>query len=142
MQTTKARAKWLKGGNNPMWEISHRDTGLKVWSARPHDAGAMLIERCVLPSQIDVAQTQKGRSAAAQQEYRCFVPNCMCNGIGGAMTHHVSRGISQPMVLGYDLAAGHTHCNHIFEAVPIGAGIGWSEAIAQCKWCGYRPNGI
>lgn len=62
MQTTKARAKWLKGGNNPMWEVSHRDTGLKVWSDLPHDAGVILIECCVLPSLIEIAPVQaKGR---------------------------------------------------------------------------------
>ncbi|RQS60394.1 hypothetical protein [Burkholderia sp. Bp8986] len=53
MQTTKARAKWLKGGNYPMWEVSHRDTGIKVWSDRPHDCASYLLDRFVLPSQIE-----------------------------------------------------------------------------------------
>lgn len=53
MQTTKARARWLKGGNYPMWEVSHGDTSVKVWTDRPHDAVALLLEKYVLPMQVE-----------------------------------------------------------------------------------------
>jgi hypothetical protein len=52
MQTVKAHARWLKGGNGQMWEISHPDTRVRVWSAYPRDAAAMLLERYVLLEQV------------------------------------------------------------------------------------------
>ena len=70
MQTTKARARWLKGGNYPMWEVSHRDTGVKVWSDRPHDCAAYLFDRFVLPEQIEVAKTEGRPMPTIQQPQR------------------------------------------------------------------------
>lgn len=51
MQTTKARARWLRGGDYPMWELSHNDTSIKVWSDRPHDCAAYLLHTWVLDAQ-------------------------------------------------------------------------------------------
>ncbi len=53
MQTTKARARWLVGGNYPMWEVSHADTGVKTWADRPHDAAACLLKEFVLYGQVE-----------------------------------------------------------------------------------------
>lgn len=53
MQTTKARARWLVGGNYPMWEVSHADTGVKTWADRPHDAAAYLLKEFVLYGQVE-----------------------------------------------------------------------------------------
>ncbi|RAR53876.1 hypothetical protein C7401_12650 [Paraburkholderia unamae] len=64
MQTTKARAKWLKGGNYPMWELSHPDTRVKVWSDRPHDCAAYLIHTFVLLEQIEGREVEKVVSAS------------------------------------------------------------------------------
>jgi hypothetical protein len=55
MQTVKARAKWLVGGDpqlHKMWEVSHPDTGIKMWSCLPHDA-ALEIIKFGLHSQIE-----------------------------------------------------------------------------------------
>lgn len=53
MQTTKPRARWLKGGTGQMWEITHPGTSVSVWSDLPRDAGMLLLERYVLPNQTD-----------------------------------------------------------------------------------------
>ncbi|PRG56858.1 hypothetical protein [Burkholderia gladioli] len=53
MQTTKARARWLIGGNYPLWEVSHADTGVKTWADRPHDAAAYLLKEFVLYGQVE-----------------------------------------------------------------------------------------
>ncbi|NBI45429.1 hypothetical protein [Burkholderia sp. ISTR5] len=53
MQTTKARARWLIGGNYPLWEVSHADTGVKTWTDRPHDAAAYLLKEFVLYGQVE-----------------------------------------------------------------------------------------
>ncbi len=61
MQTTKAHAKWLKGGDQPLWEVSHRDTRVSVWSDRPHDCAVGLMRTFVLPDQVE---NRTGESAA------------------------------------------------------------------------------
>ena len=51
MQTIKPRARWLKGGTGQMWELSHPDAGVLLWSALPHDGGKYLLHEWVLPRQ-------------------------------------------------------------------------------------------
>jgi hypothetical protein len=49
MQTIKPRAKWLKGGTCQLWELSHPDAGVLLWSALPHDGAKCLLIDWVLP---------------------------------------------------------------------------------------------
>lgn len=90
---------------------------------------ARAIEREVLAASL-VEQP-----AAAPGIY-CERAGCICNGLGGVMSHHLFKEVGHPMV------GEHTHCHHIFEAVPLDAAIGWGQLIARCKWCGHQPNGI
>ncbi|HDR8929185.1 TPA: hypothetical protein QDA78_005649 [Burkholderia vietnamiensis] len=55
MQTIKPRARWLKGGTGQMWELSHPDTTVKVWSALPRDGAALLLEQYVAPNLAELA---------------------------------------------------------------------------------------
>jgi hypothetical protein len=63
MQTIKPRAKWLKGGDAPMWELSHPHTTVKVWSALPRDGAAMLLDRYVVPNLAELARSSNGSAA-------------------------------------------------------------------------------
>lgn len=84
MQTTKARARWLKGGNNPMWEVSHGDTSIKVWTDRPHDAAGLLLEEYVLQNQV---------------EARVGIDHCMrISGIGIGSAEHLRRVMASVQV--------------------------------------------
>ncbi|MDR5797460.1 hypothetical protein QCE49_29095 [Caballeronia sp. LZ008] len=71
MQTKKARARYLPGGRALIWEVTHPNTRVSVWSSLPRDAAAMLIERYVLQQQveklqgIDYARAAIARAAAA-----------------------------------------------------------------------------
>lgn len=54
MQTVKCRARHLPSAKFcHMWEVKHPDTGVTYWSDRPHDTARELIERFVLPQQIE-----------------------------------------------------------------------------------------
>lgn len=63
MQTIKPRARWLKGGTGQMWELSHPHTTVKVWSDRPRDGAAMLLERYVVPNLAEPTATSNGGAA-------------------------------------------------------------------------------
>ena len=57
MQTRKAHARWLPGGDpqvHRMWEVTHPDTTVSFWSSRPDAAARELIERYVLTNQTEL----------------------------------------------------------------------------------------
>jgi hypothetical protein len=63
MQTTKARAQYLRVHDGPMWKITHPGTPAAIWAKLPRDGAARLIERFVVPAQ---AASRRKRSAAFQ----------------------------------------------------------------------------